>query len=173
MLALLSLIPVAASAGAPTEEQVKAAFLINFAKYIDWPSEGFPSPDSPYVFVVLGDARIDSALREMAAGKQVAGRSLLVAAADDGSSLAGGVHVLFVAEGAEGKLAPILALLDASCVLTVGESDQFLKDGGVVNLARRDHKIRLQINLGAAQSKQFKISSKLLSVSDVVKGRKE
>lgn len=170
LLALLFIVPVltsAAAAAAPTEEQVKAAFLLNFPKYVEWPSASFPSPDSPYVFVVLGDARIQSALREMTVEKQVGGRPFLIA---DEDQLDRGVHVVFVAAGAEGKLASTLAQLHGQSVLTVGESERFLREGGVVNLARRDRKIRLQINLGAANDKILKISSKLLSVSEVVDG---
>lgn len=170
ILALLFSVPVLASAvgnAAPTEEQVKAAFLLNFPKYVEWPGASFPSPDSPYVFVVLGDVRIQSALREMMVEKQVGGRPFVIA---DEDQLDGGAHVVFVAAGAEGKLASTLAQLPGQSVLTVGESERFLRDGGVVNLARRDRKIRLQINLGAANDKVLKISSKLLSVSEVVDG---
>ena len=91
---------------------------------------------------------------------------MVVAELTDGHNLENGVHVVFVAEGSEDKLAAALARIHGRSVLTVGESERFMRDGGVVNLARRDRKIRLQINLGAANDKVLKISSKWLSISE-------
>ena len=152
------------------ETHVKAAFLVNFPKYVEWPAGTFPETNSPIVVATLGETDLSDDVRRMVQGRIVNGRPLVfkvVAEAD----LTGNQHILFIPDSARRRLSAVLDRLNDSRVLTVGESDDFLSRGGIINLARRDQKVRLEVNLVAARQANLKISSKLLSVADVVKGK--
>jgi hypothetical protein len=155
---------------APSENQVKAAFLLNFPKYVDWPAEAFGESNSPIVIATLGETGLGGDLRELVKDKAVNGRPLEIKVLAENDNL-GDCHVLFIPDSARRRVPAILEKIEASNVLTVGESDDFLEKGGAVNLARRDRRIRLEINLVAAKQAGLKISSRLLSVADVVKGK--
>ena len=162
---------VAAEAPEVSEEQVKAAFLINFPKYVDWPSNAFAEANSPIVVAVFGETALDKDLQKMIKGKVIMGRPLLfrrVTATEESTS---GCHVLFIDAATVQRTPDILSKLNGISVLTVGDSDNFLDSGGVIRFARRDRKVRLEVNLAAADQAHLKISSKLLSVADVVRGK--
>lgn len=155
--------------GAPSENQVKAAFLLNFPKYVDWPAEAFAETNSPIVIATVGETGLSEELRELVRDKTVNGRPLAFQVLAENS--AADCHILFIPDSARRRVPAILQNLKGVTVLTVGESDDFLDKGGTINLARRGHKIRLEVNLAAARQAGLKISSKLLSVADVVKGK--
>jgi hypothetical protein len=152
------------------ESQVKAAFLINFPRYVEWPAAAFTATNSPIVIAVLGKTEVTAELQKIIAGRIVNGRSIVLKQLVSGDET-GGCHILFLS-AAESQLAPfLLAKLKDRSVLTVGESADFLERGGLIKLTRRDQKIALEINLSAADQAGLKISSKLLSVASVVKGK--
>ncbi len=151
---------------APTEDQVKAAFVVNFAKYVVWPDGVFARPDSPIVIATLGETGLTAELRRMVPGKTTAEHPMTfkVLQEDDARDC----HILFVPVSAR-HVPALLEKLRGSRVLTVGENDDFLARGGIINLTRRERKIRLQVNLEAARPQGLKISSKLLGVAEIVK----
>lgn len=155
---------------APPEDQVKAAFLVNFPKYVDWPTENFAETNSPIIVATLGETGLGDHVRKMIAGRTVNGRPLVFKVIAE-SEVARDFHILFIPDSVRRRLPAILEKLKDSQVLTVGETDDFLSRGGVINLTRRDQKVRLEVNLVAARQAGLKISSKLLSVADVVKGK--
>jgi hypothetical protein len=167
----LALLPAAAQELAPSETQVEAAFLLNFPKYVNWPPESFPMSNSPIVIAVLGRNDMGECLRAMLEGKVVNGRPLVLKNARTEEEALGGCQILFVGAAEWRRMPDLLEKLKGTSVLTVGESDDFLEKGGVINLARRDRKFRLQVNLAAANPAHLKLSSKLLSVAEVVKGK--
>jgi hypothetical protein len=152
------------------EAQIKAAFLINFPRYVDWPAEAFAETNSPIVVAVLGESEVTAELRKIIEGRTVNGREIVLKRLADGEESAG-YHILFVAAAEQKRLPNLLAKLKADGVLTVGESDGFLERGGIINLARRDQRIALEVNLTAADQARIRISSKLLHVARVVKGK--
>ena len=81
------------------------------------------------------------------------------------------LHILFIGAGEKKRLEEILEPLKTLPLLTVGESDQFLDRGGVINFAKKDGKVRIEIDLDAARRGQLQISSKLLKVADLVRGK--
>jgi hypothetical protein len=161
---------VAAEAPEVSEEQVKAAFLINFPKYVDWPTDALAESNSPIVVAIFGETALDRALRKMLAGKTVNGHPLVFKRVSTEEECDGGYHILFIGDGATRHTAEILGKLGGASVLTVGDSESFLDDGGIIKLAKRDRKIRLEVNLVAANRTHLKLSSKLLAVADVVRG---
>jgi len=154
----------------PTEYQVKAAFLVNFPKYVDWPAEVFAETGSPIVIAVLGESKVIEEIQKVIAGRTVNGRQIVLKRLASGEE-PGVCHVLFVSAAEQQHSPDLLAKLKDASILTVGESDDFLESGGIINLARRDQKIALEVNLAAADKARIKISSKLLSVASVVKGK--
>lgn len=154
----------------PSEYQVKAAFLINFPKYVDWPAEAFAGTNSPVVLAVPGDTKVAEEIQKVIAGRTVNGREIVLKRLASGEE-SGVCHILFISAAEQQRSADVFAKLKDASVLTVGESDGFLESGGIINLVRRDQKIALEVNLTAAGNARIKISSKLLSVASVVKGK--
>ena len=150
------------------EYQLKAAFLYNLPKFVEWPAQSF-QPGDPLVICVLGKNPFGSALKEAVQGKVVRDRPLAVKAIDDAGQ-ACGCQVLFVSSSERKHFPSILAATAALDILTVGDSDSFIGGGGAVNLRLEDGKVRIEINPDAAEPHHLKISSKLLSLAEIRKG---
>ncbi len=151
----------------PSEYQVKAAILCNLAKYVDWPASSFPQTNSPLVIGVLGEDNFGDGFRRMVQDKTINGRKLLLKRMTWGEDVKN-AHLLFISVSEKKRLPDILEKLRGASILTVGESESFTQLGGIINLATKDHRIRPQVNLPAAERAHLKISSKLLSISDVL-----
>ncbi len=160
-------LPVAAQEKPPSEYQVKAAFLVNFPKYVDWPPEAFEQPDSPLFICVYGEDKLGEDLKRMVEAKTINNRPLTLRYPRNPQELREGCHVLFVGGSDRQKISEALQAVRASSVLTVGESDFFLELGGVINMGRKEDRIRLAVNLDAAERARLKVSAKLLNVADV------
>ena|SRR6266568_4846008 len=165
---------VMAEDGAPLEYQVKAAYLVNFPKYMDWPAGAFADTNSPITVAILGDADVANEFAGMIeGGKTVGGHPIVLKRITKEEEISSDYQVLFIATSERSRIAAILEKVKGSSILTVGESDDFLEKGGIINLVHRDRKIRLQVNLTAAGKAHLKISSRLLVVAEVVKGKPE
>jgi hypothetical protein len=162
--------PVAADAPPASEAQVKAVFLFNFAKYVDWPPTAFPSAAAPIVIGVLGDDPFGANLPHIVEGKIVNGHSFVIKHFAADSEL-NGCHILFICHSEAFRMEEILGKAGALPILTVGEDDQFAQDGGIISFVLKNGKVRLQINLTSAKKAGLSISSKLLAVADSVKGK--
>jgi hypothetical protein len=172
VLTLMVFAVVAKAESAPSESQVKAAFLLNFPKYVEWPAAAFAATNSPLVVVILGNPGMAEEFAKMSADKTVNGRSLVLSTEPPTADDPKGCHILFISTTTR-RPTEILAGLKGRSVLTVGDDEKFLEQGGMIRLARREQNVRLQVQLAAAQQAQLKISSKLLSIADVVKGRSQ
>jgi YfiR/HmsC-like len=153
------------AADEPLEYEVKAAFLLNFTKFIEWPASAFESPDSPLSICILGDDPFGSTLDQIVAGEIVAGRRV-AAQRIKRAPPAQFCQVLFV--NASDKDAPKMLRGLGPGVLTVGEGATFLHDGGMIAFAIENRRVRFDINRTAAENAGLKLSSKLLSVARVV-----
>lgn len=155
-----------ASARAPTEYEVKAAFLFNFAKFVSWPATAFPSPQAPLVIGVLGENPFGAELARLAADVRVQGRFLEVKHAASVASLQG-CHVIFISGSERERLPQIVGALTQARArsLTVGESDNFLRDGGMIRFVVEQNRVRFEISAEAAAAAGLGISSKLLSLA--------
>ena len=153
-----------------SEYQVKAAFLINFPKYVDWPAGVFAGTNSPIVLAVLGETKVAEEVQKVIAGRTVNDREIVLKRLASGEE-SGVCHILFISAAEQQHTPNLLAKLKDTSILTVGESDDFLDQGGIINMARRNQKIALEVNLTAADKARIKISSKLLSLASVVKGK--
>jgi hypothetical protein len=144
--------------------QVKAAFLYNFAKFVEWPREAFKGSNDRISICVLGKNPFGSLLADTVDGKTVGIRKFTISNISSAAE-ARACHILFVS-GSERKPARLL-LDDAKnpYLLTVGESSEFLAGGGMINLKVQDSRVRIEINREAASSAKFRISSELLSLA--------
>ncbi len=148
------------------ESQVKAAFLLNFTKFVEWPEAAFEDAHSPIAICVLGDDPFGSALDQMVEGEVVGGRKLLVRRIKQPPP-AKLCQVLFVSAITK-DVSKILANLERG-VLTVGEvGDNFLRAGGVISFTVEDRHVRFDVNQTAAENAGIKLSSRLLRVARLV-----
>lgn len=156
-----------AQESAPSESQVKAAFLVTFPKYVDWPTDRFSAADSPIVIGTLGGAGIEQELERMIVDRSVDGRPLVFRKITSEKDLVG-CHVLFLGMSERNRIADLLDALTSASVLTVSDVDDFLELGGVIKFTRRDRNVRIEVNLTVAQRAGLRISAKLLAVADQV-----
>lgn len=170
LVALLALSAIAAAASPPpkSEYELKAAFLYNFAKFIDWPPRSFERPDAPMVFCVLGDDPFGPILAGIAREDQVMSRQIALRRADQPDQL-GGCHVVFVRPAAEVHLPELLRQAAARHVLLVGESSGFAERGGGIGLFVEQNRVRFAVNVAAIERAGLKVSSKLLKVARVIR----
>ena len=159
--------PARAGAEPPTEHQVKAAFLYNFAKFVEWPAEALPDSTTPIVIGVLGPDPFGADLDRTLAGKLVDRHPVQVRRFEEPADVAR-CHVLFVGIREAPALRPALARLADVPALTVGETDDFLRLGGIVRFVVADNKVRFEINKTAATRARLRLSSKLLRLALVV-----
>jgi hypothetical protein len=150
------------------EYQVKAAFLYNFAKFVEWNADAFKDATDPIVICIAGDTLISRPLEAAVTGKMVESRAFVVRKVSDAPH-AGGCHILFISSGERKRSREILGGLKASGTLTVGETPGFISDGGIINFKLDGGKVRFEINADAAGQERLRISSKLLSLAQIVK----
>ncbi len=146
------------------EYLVKAAFLYKFTKFVDWPPES--SSEEVLGLCVLGDNPFNSALKSIE-GKTVRGKRLSISNLDalDQTSEC---HLVFVSQSEEQRLPQIFRYLQDHHVLSVGDMDDFAKQGGVIGLVTEQNKIRFEINVAAARRAGLNISSNLLRLARVI-----
>ena len=165
---------VLAAEDAPLDFQVKAAFLVNFPKYVDWPSTVFAQTNSPITIAIFGDDNVADEFGNMiAGGRTVSGRPVVLKRITKEEQIGADCQILFIAYSERQRVPAILEKVRGTGILTVGDNEDFIDRGGIINLVHRDRKIRLQINLDAAGQTHLKISTRLLMVADSVKGKSE
>jgi hypothetical protein len=160
-------VPARADAAVGMEYQLKAVFLYNFTQFVDWPAEAFAGPDAPLVIGILGQDPFEKYLDDVVRGETAAGHPILVKRYRDLDS-ARGCHVLFVGGEESRKPEALLASLKDRLVLTVGDSGEFSKRGGMIDFVTRQGKIRFQINVESVRAAKLTVSSKLLRLADIV-----
>jgi hypothetical protein len=153
------------------EYQVKAAFLYNFAKFVEWPSQTFLTSKDPITVCVLGHNPFGNALEEVIHGKSIDGRSFAYRQVSDAES-ASACQILFVSSVEGKRFRSLCANLRPAGILTVGEAPGFAADGGVINFKLDGGHVRFEINVDAAEREQLHISSKLLSLAQIVRAEK-
>lgn len=165
LLALISLGALSNAVQAQSSEyQVKAAFLYNFAKFVDWPAEAFAGSNGMLVIGVIGDDPFGGALDQAINGKTINGRPLVVRRLRWGQDLRS-CHILFISSSERKHLQQIIQSLRGASVLTVGDMGQFNQEGGIINFILEASKVRFEINSRGAGQAQLRISSKLLALA--------
>jgi YfiR/HmsC-like len=157
----------AASPSALTEEQVKSAYIYNFAKFVQWPESAFSDAKAPLHICISAPEALYLAMESLK-DKTVQGRPLKIAQ-HSRNMKAHKCHVLFIArenkkdawEKREKHIIPH--------VLTIADFDSFVSQGGIIELISEGSKIRFAVNINAANRAELKLSSKLLNLAKFVK----
>jgi hypothetical protein len=149
------------------EYAVKAAFLFNFAKFVEWPDDAFADRADPLVLCVLGEDPFGDTLRSLR-GKTVNGRPLAIRYMTTLEEL-DRCHLLFVCPSEKQALPKILQAVKGRNILTVADMEGFARDGGIINLVKEENRVGIEVNLEVARRTRLKISSKLLALAKIVK----
>lgn len=159
-----ALLRTAYGAEQPTEYEVKAAFLFNFSKFIEWPSAAFENNQSPVIIGLVGENSMEEILTTLVKGEKVKNRAISIrrfSANDDLTPC----HLLFVSRSEGNRTKAILDRLKKRCILTIGEMDDFLKLGGMISFVIVQENVRFDINQKALEQAGLKASSRLLAVA--------
>lgn len=148
------------------ERRVKAAFLYKFLGYAEFPAQAFADPGGPLTIAVVGSEDMAAELARIASGRTIAGRPILVrqVAVHEAPPA---VHLLFVA-GNDAERAGRVLRAAQGAYLTVTECDGGLRNGSVINFRIIDERVRFDVSLDAAEKKNVKLSSRLLTVANRV-----
>lgn len=149
--------------------QLKAAFIFHFAQLVDWPAVALGAENSPLILCTVGEDSLGGILEATVEGKQIGTRPLAVRHLQ-GKETPTGCHILYIVGQDKKRVAPVLASLKNAPILTVGETDDFVQQGGMIGFCLQDNKIRFDINLNGAQHANLKISSRLLLLAKTVIG---
>lgn len=165
------LTPAAARAQEPAgdlERQVKAAYLLNFSRYVEWPPGAFPSADAPINLCLLGADDFADVMERTVIGRRSGGRLVRVLRPDTPSQAAA-CHMAYVAGPASEVDQWMQAVGDAP-LLTVGEGSGFLNRGGIVGFVIVNETVRFEIDVGAARRAGLQISSRVLTLATRLRG---
>jgi hypothetical protein len=169
ILALLGFTWLGTSVAATPESQLKAAYVYNFAKFVEWPNA---ESLSGIAICVYGKDSLGGFLDEAVRGKLVHGLPILIRRLPAGNESWDGCQVLFFGLNKTAPLESILGGLQGRSILTIGESDGFAEVGGMIGLAIDRGRVRFDINLGALAGAHLKASSQLIEIGRVVGSRK-
>lgn len=151
---LASAAPASAQNGATEEYQKKASLICNFLRQCRWPEQRFSKPDSPFIVGIYGKDQISDYLRENTRGRLVNGRPVMIRPVMSKEELAM-CHLVFVSRSERDRLRTVFAETRRENVLTVGETDNFLASGGVIQFVNLGEHVRYRISLEAARRERI------------------
>lgn len=147
------------------EDQVKAAYLLNFAKLGEWPRFALPEGPSPLVIGVSGgEEEFVNLLKATVAGK-MAGTHMVVVKAVSSDAEMKSCHMVFFRASERKHTQAAIAGLAQVGVLSVGEDESFLREGGMINLVREHGSVRFEVNADALDRSQIHFSAKILALA--------
>jgi TonB family protein len=154
----------------PTEDEVKAAYLLNFAKLAEWPPTALPDGPSPLVIGVLGgDDDFLNVVKAVVSGK-IVGTHLLVVKPVTSEKDMKLCHIVFFRASERKRTHAAIESLAQARVLLIGEDESFLEQGGMINLAREHGSVRFEVNPDALDRSQIHFSSKILALAKAAYG---
>jgi hypothetical protein len=149
------------------EYEVKAAFLLNFAKFVEWPTKAFPDSKAPFVIGIVGTDPFGDALPQLIKRETVQHRPIVIRRFKVAEDF-GGCHILFLSRSLAAQTDHVPGRLQGLPVLTVSEKEDFVRKGGVIGFLLVGNFVRFDINVKAAAAADLKVSSKLLAVARLV-----
>ena len=167
-LALFTILLLApARAATPSEYQVKAVFLYNFSRFVEWPETAFPDSKAPFVVGVFGFDPFGADLDEAVRGESVRGHPLVVRRVRNVAEAAD-CQIVFIHHSERERLPELLAAVDKRSILTVSDLEGAAKFGVMIRFVTQSGRIRMRINPDAARAAQLTISSNLLRSAEIV-----
>jgi YfiR/HmsC-like len=167
LLCLLATPSTRAQTSASSEYLIKAGFIYNFAKLMEWPGPVFPQPNSPIVIAILGTDPFQGTLDTVLRGKQVNGRDFVVKHLKWGDDLRG-CNIIFVSSSEKAHFDDLFRQIRGLPILTIGDTPGFAESGGIINFVLEDDKVRFEIDVDAARQANINISSRLLALAKIV-----
>jgi hypothetical protein len=151
------------------EYDVKAAYLYNFARFVEWPAAApHRQSEATLDICVLGQDPFGTRLDAMMADATVRGRKLATRRLTSATAAAG-CHVLFVSASERQEVTQILATLARADVLTVSDMPEFVRLGGMLQFVVQGNRVRFDVNLAACEAAGLRVSSDLLRVASSVR----
>lgn len=144
------------------EDSVKAAFVLRFAGYVEWPEEAVP--EKSFTIAVLGASEVALRLQTLAAGRTIMNRPVQVrriASIQD----VGNAQIVYVGADRRADLRSLLATLRGRRILAISSEDEGLAAGSAINLLVADRRVRFEVSLEAARAARLRIGSELLSLA--------
>ena len=163
-LPIASWSPAALAQGEQDESRVKAAFLLRFTQYVEWPGEVLPQPTTPLVVGIIGADDVASDLQQMSSGRGASGRPVQVRTLKGNDDLTQ-AHILFIGMDERGKIATYLGAARRRPILVVTESPNALAQGSMINFVIVERRVRFEIGLESAEKAGLTLSSRLLAVA--------
>lgn len=151
------------------EYRLKAAFLVHFTQLVDWPPDALGGAKNPLTICTVGKDPFHGDLEATVEGKSIGSRPFRVQHFKQAQEVQG-CQVLFVSSSVRAQVSVLIAGIKNQAVLTVGETDDFVREGGVIGFCLDDNKVRFEINVEAAERARLKISSRLLLLAKNIIG---
>ena len=153
-----------------SEYLIKAGFIFNFAKFVEWPQTTFAQPDSPIVIGILGTDPFGAIIDQIVQDKKIGGRGFVVKRLKWGSDVKDlrDCKILFVSASEKAHMDELLQMVKGLPVLTVGETPGFAERGGVIRFVLEDNRVRFEVNVEAAHQAELTISSRLLTLARII-----
>ncbi len=155
-----------AQQGSVPENELKAAILYNFAKYVEWPAGALAEQPEPLVLCIIGDHPFGDALAQVE-GRPVHGRPLAIHMASEVDAL-GICHMVFLGASEIRRVDAVLDRYRNQSVLTVADIEGFAERGGIIDMFKAEGRVGFTVNLDAARSANLVVSSRLLALARIV-----
>ena len=162
---------LSADTSAPTEYEIKAAFLYNFAKFVEWPAQVLQKSPDTFVIGILGEDPFGRDLDRELEGKTVQDRKIVlkrISTVEEASTC----HILFISASSSSRAETILAGVRDLPILTVSDMNRFVQRGGIVEFSVEENRVRFSINTVAAAKADLKVSSQLLKLAKTIISRR-
>ena len=163
MVAAVFVCSLGAQSASSIEDEVKAAYLYNFTKFVSWPVSAFSGTTDPLTLCVVGEPAVVKAVEDIVTGEHVEGRPLRVLSQLPDGPLP--CHVLFIGRGAGDRTLQLMRAAGTAPILTVGNSARFLQQGGMIAFVVESRRVRFDIRIEPAERVGLRLSSKLLRVA--------
>lgn len=153
-----------------SEYLIKAGFIFNFAKFVEWPQTTFSQPDSPIVIGILGTDPFGAIIDQIVQDKKIGGRGFVVKRLKWGADLKDlkECKILFVGASEKAHIDELVQIVRWLPILTVGETPGFAERGGVIRFVLEDNRVRFEVNVEAARQAGLTISSRLLTLARII-----
>jgi len=162
---------VATTGDESVEFQIKSACIVNFLKFIEFPSEAFKGNEKTIMVCLVGKDSTAEIIDRVLTGKSVGARRIVVTKYQDIAQLSAAekmYHVVFFMPSAGQNSSEITSTLRKSAWLTIGETTDFCRNGGIMDFRIDNDKVRFDVNVQAAKQAKLKISSHLLKLANVI-----
>jgi YfiR/HmsC-like len=165
---MMFLAAAASASQAPSlQDQVKAAYLLNFTRFVEWPGRAFTHAGEPFT-ICLTSEPVSAALERRVQGENRQGRPLVVRRLPDLEDIQG-CHILYLPDADDSRIDRMIRAAGSAPILTVGESPNFIRRGGIIRFVEAGRRIRFEINPDSAQRASLTISSRLLRLAEIVR----